>query len=118
MEASLPNPTSCRNCPAYEQREDSHSHWDHLGDPARFPSSTDIVVGPAFLGENFPDGLAQPEPDCEIKKEYYENRKVREIASEQFELDIAGFPAFDYFGDGSFYLIDSPGVCSTNCFTG
>ena len=28
-------------------------------------------------------------------------------------MNIAGFPAFNYFGDGSFYLIDSPGVRRT-----
>ncbi|KAF2111506.1 beta-lactamase-like protein [Lophiotrema nucula] len=87
----------------------SHSHWDHLGDPSTFPTSCDIVVGPGFLEDCFPDGLEQPEPDCWIKREYYENRKIREIKAEQFQLDIAGFPAFDYFGDGSFYLLNSPG---------
>lgn len=101
---------TCRVCLAYETREDSHSHWDHLGDPSTFPTSTDIVVGPGFLEEEFTDGLSRPEPDSDIKKEYCENRKVREIRAEQFELKIAGFPAFDYFGDGSFYLVDSPGV--------
>lgn len=25
-------------------------------------------------------------------------------------MNIAGFGAFDYFGDGSFYLLDTPGV--------
>lgn len=26
----------------------SHWHWDHLGDPSTFPSSTDLIVGPGF----------------------------------------------------------------------
>lgn len=25
-------------------------------------------------------------------------------------MTVAGFPAHDYFGDGSFYLLDVPGV--------
>lgn len=25
-------------------------------------------------------------------------------------MSVAGFPAHDYFGDGSFYLLDVPGV--------
>jgi hypothetical protein len=86
----------------------SHSHWDHLGDPSTFPSSTDIIVGPGFRAEYFPRG--QPIPDSPIKKEYYENRNLREISAAEFDINIAGFPAFDYFGDGSFYLMDSPGV--------
>ncbi|KAF2739156.1 hypothetical protein EJ04DRAFT_484632 [Polyplosphaeria fusca] len=86
----------------------SHPHWDHLGDPSTFPTSTELVVGPGFLEDCFPDGLENPEPDCGIKKEYYQNRRVREITAEQFTIDME-FPAFDFFGDGSFYLINSPG---------
>lgn len=26
----------------------SHWHWDHTGDPNRFPSSTTLIVGPGF----------------------------------------------------------------------
>lgn len=85
----------------------SHHHWDHLGDPSTFPHSTDIVVGPGFYEEFFPGG--QPIVDSPIRKEYYENRHLREISAKEFNLNIAGFPAFDFFGDGSFYLIDSPG---------
>lgn len=33
----------------------SHWHWDHIGDGAKYPSSTDIVVGPGFT-ENFVPG--------------------------------------------------------------
>lgn len=33
----------------------SHWHWDHIGDGSKFPSSTDIVVGPGFV-ENFAPG--------------------------------------------------------------
>ena len=92
----------------------SHSHWDHLGDPSTFPSSTDIIVGPGFSEEHFPGG--QPETDSTIKQEYYENRRLREISVGEFNLNIAGFPAFDYFGDGSFYLVNSPGVCPISRF--
>jgi hypothetical protein len=34
-------------------------------------------------------------------------REVREIAFDEFK--VGSFPAVDYFGDGSFYLLDSPG---------
>jgi glyoxylase-like metal-dependent hydrolase (beta-lactamase superfamily II) len=26
----------------------SHWHFDHVGDPSQFPSSTDLIVGPGF----------------------------------------------------------------------
>jgi hypothetical protein len=68
-------------------------------------------VGPGFLEEYLPDGPEQSGPDDSIKKEYFKDRKLRTIETNQFNLDIAGFSAFDYFGDGSFYLINSPGVC-------
>jgi glyoxylase-like metal-dependent hydrolase (beta-lactamase superfamily II) len=38
----------------------------------------------------------------------YEGRELREIRFDQ-GLKIGRFDAFDYFGDGSFYLLDSPG---------
>jgi len=33
---------------------DSHWHWDHLGDPSTFPSSTELVVGPGFKANLMP----------------------------------------------------------------
>ena len=87
----------------------SHEHWDHIGDPCTFPTSTGIVVGPGFLEEYLPGGLEQAEADDPLKS-YFKDRKVREIEAKHFNLNIAGFPAFDYFGDGSLYLINSPGV--------
>lgn len=42
----------------------------------------------------------------------YRGRTVREIAFEgPRALQIGRFPAYDYFGDGSLYLLDSPGHC-------
>jgi hypothetical protein len=38
------------------------------------------------------------------------DRNLREIVFEGSQtISIGRFPAFDYFGDGSFYLLDSPG---------
>jgi hypothetical protein len=36
-------------------------------------------------------------------------REVREISFSESNLKVGAFPAVDYFGDGSFYLLDSPG---------
>jgi hypothetical protein len=67
-----------------------------------------VIVGPGFGEEFFPDG--KPEEDSPILPSYYANRTLREISEAEFNLDIAGFAVYDYFGDGSFYLINSPGV--------
>jgi hypothetical protein len=39
----------------------------------------------------------------------FEDRKVVELSSFDHGL-VGGMPAHDYFGDGSFYLLDAPGV--------
>jgi len=36
----------------------SHWHWDHAGDPTRFPPETELVVGPGFK-ENLLPGYPQ-----------------------------------------------------------
>lgn len=85
-----------------------HWHWDHIGDPSTFPASTDLIVGPGFKGAMLPG--APSNPDSPIQVSDYEGRNLREVSfnGPNF-LRIGKFPAFDYFGDGSFYLLDSPG---------
>lgn len=87
----------------------SHHHWDHTGDPSTFPSSTDLVVGPGFKNAHFP---GYPEnSDATMLQTDYEGRNVREIhfSDDSDGLKIGRFRAHDYFGDGSFYLLDTPG---------
>jgi hypothetical protein len=36
-------------------------------------------------------------------------REVREMEFDESNFKVGSFPAVDYFGDGSFYLLDSPG---------
>ncbi|KAL8685265.1 MAG: hypothetical protein Q9218_007871 [Villophora microphyllina] len=85
----------------------SHFHWDHTGDPSTFPHSTDLVVGPGFK-KAFTPGYPKNQ-NSPIRESDYEGRNLREIAFNS-NLQIGGYKAFDYFGDGSFYLLDSPGV--------
>ncbi|KAH8897967.1 metallo-beta-lactamase superfamily protein [Thozetella sp. PMI_491] len=86
----------------------SHWHWDHIGDPSTFPPSTDLVVGPGFKAAMLPGAPANP--DSPIQESDYTGRNLREITFDASEGLLAGrFPAHDYFGDGSFYLLDSPG---------
>ncbi len=48
-------------------------------------------------------------PDAPILETDYEGRNVREISFASTKLILGRFPAVDFFRDGSFYLLDSPG---------
>ncbi|OBT65163.1 hypothetical protein VE03_04791 [Pseudogymnoascus sp. 23342-1-I1] len=86
----------------------SHWHWDHIGDPSTFPPTTDLIVGAGFKEAMLPGAPANPESP--IRESDYTGRNLREISFDgPNSLRIGRFPAFDYFGDGSFYLLDSPG---------
>lgn len=87
----------------------SHHHWDHTGDPSTFPSTTELVVGPGFKAAHLP---GYPEnPNATLLQTDHEGRNVREIdfSGESGGFKIGRFNAHDYFGDGSFYLLDTPG---------
>jgi glyoxylase-like metal-dependent hydrolase (beta-lactamase superfamily II) len=64
------------------------------------------VVGPGFKKAMIPGYPANP--DSFIRESDYADRTLREITFET-GLKIGQFPAYDYFGDGSFYLLNSPG---------
>ena len=84
----------------------SHYHWDHCGDTSQFPTSTEIVVGPGFkknLMPGWPTNAKAMMLDSDTA-----NHEVREVIFDG-QLKIGGFPAHDFFGDGSLYLLDSPG---------
>lgn len=84
----------------------SHHHWDHTGDLTTFPYNTEVVVGPGFKNAHLPGYPA--DPDATLLQSDYENRTVREIGFSQ-ALKIGRFEAHDFFGDGSFYLLNTPG---------
>lgn len=87
----------------------SHHHFDHVGDMTTFPSSTQLIVGPGFKAAHLPAYPINPKsPNLQSD---FENREVREIdiKGEGAGLRIGRFNAYDYFGDGSFYLLDTPG---------
>nr|POE50733.1 cytochrome p450 monooxygenase mpade [Quercus suber] len=87
----------------------SHHHWDHTGDPTTFPKSTKLVVGPGFKEAHLPGYPKRKE--ATLLETDVEGREVRELdmAKEGNGLKIGRFHAYDYFGDGSFYLLDTPG---------
>ena len=83
---------------------------DHTGNPTGFPSTTNLIVGPGFRETLFP---AYPEnPKAMISEKDLEGRTVHQLDFEKESngLDIGGFRAIDYFEDGSFYLLEAPGV--------
>ncbi|KAF4466853.1 metallo-beta-lactamase superfamily [Fusarium albosuccineum] len=106
----------------------SHWHTDHTGDPSTFPSTTELVVGPGFKEALTPGYPTNPyglllEADYSYVEDFgscsrfltltwRQNTRGRGFREIDFAdgLQIGGFNAFDYFGDGSFYLLDSPGA--------
>lgn len=87
----------------------SHYHWDHVGDMSLFPPETELVVGPRFQEHYMPGWPTNP--DSSLTESDWEGRVVREISFtfNNHQLEIGGFRAEDFFGDGSFYLLDAPG---------
>lgn len=82
----------------------SHYHWDHTGSMELFPQSTELVVGAGFkasprLLPGFPEN-----PNSPIDAQAIAGRDLREIQFNE-SLQIGGFRAHDFFGDGSFYLL-------------
>ncbi|KAG8165132.1 hypothetical protein KVR01_005407 [Diaporthe batatas] len=92
----------------------SHWHFDHTGDPSTFDAHTALIVGPGFKDALTPGYPANQ--DSVILESDYSGRELREI---QFKPGnrIGRFEAFDYFGDGSYYILNAPGhtighICS------
>ncbi|KAK3938540.1 beta-lactamase-like protein [Diplogelasinospora grovesii] len=87
----------------------SHHHFDHTGDPSTLDASTALIVGPGFKEAMVPGYPANPEST--ILESDYTGRELIELNfdTHPHPLKIGRFKAVDYFGDGSFYLLDSPG---------
>jgi len=83
----------------------SHWHWDHTGDVSVFPHRTTLILGPGTLSDL---GASYPaNPDGFVLESDFHGREVKEISFQG--LKAGRFDAADYFGDGSFYLLDAPG---------
>lgn len=86
----------------------SHWHFDHTGDVSTFPSSTTLITGAGVrdaLLPGFPKHQDSPLLESDFAgREYKEIDFVREST-----VKIGHFNCYDYFGDGSFYLLDVPG---------
>ncbi|KAJ7452690.1 beta-lactamase-like protein [Mycena galericulata] len=82
----------------------SHSHFDHIGDMSRFPNSTKLVIGNGTNTATYPES-----PSAELQTSDFAGRNVTTVDFSASKLTFSGMKAVDYFGDGSFYLLDSPG---------
>ncbi|KAI1376408.1 beta-lactamase-like protein [Hypoxylon crocopeplum] len=87
----------------------SHAHFDHTGDPSIFDPSTALIVGPGVKENIFPGYPTNPAGH--IAESDYVGREVRQLDFSDSTIKIGKFSAIDYFGDGSFYFLDSPGHC-------
>ncbi|KAF2813780.1 putative N-acyl homoserine lactonase AttM, partial [Mytilinidion resinicola] len=85
----------------------SHWHWDHIGDITTFPSTTSLLVGPGLTSSPIMPGYPS-NPESPIRETDYTGRTMAEVPFDT-PLKIGPFAAYDFFGDGSFYLLSSPG---------
>jgi glyoxylase-like metal-dependent hydrolase (beta-lactamase superfamily II) len=86
----------------------SHHHFDHTGDPSLFPKSTSLVIGPGFKSNKTTFPGYPKNPDALAIDDAFEGRELIELDFSTSE-NIGGFPAIDYFGDGSFYILQAQG---------
>lgn len=89
----------------------SHHHFDHTGDMTKFPKSVKVIVGPGYTEAFLPSWPTNKE-QIESTADLYEGREVMELsfaADDPKVSTIGGFPAYDYFSDGSFYILSTPG---------
>ncbi|KAH7146150.1 beta-lactamase-like protein [Dactylonectria macrodidyma] len=84
----------------------SHHHCDHTGDPSRFPSNVGIVVGPGFTAAHLPAYPANPKSGM-LEKDFV-GRPFWELRFDH-NRTIGGFRAYNFWGDGSLYILDTPG---------
>ncbi|KIY71832.1 Metallo-hydrolase/oxidoreductase, partial [Cylindrobasidium torrendii FP15055 ss-10] len=81
----------------------SHNHLDHTGDMSTFPPSTDLIVGPGTDMRTYPQHA-----DAILVESDTAGRKVIELSFDH-GLKIGDLDALDYFGDGSLYILNTPG---------
>ncbi|KAL6689696.1 hypothetical protein J3F84DRAFT_406229 [Trichoderma pleuroticola] len=84
----------------------SHSHLDHRGDVSLFPPSTTLNYGKEVAA--LKPGVTSEAEAVFLATDFAE-RHNNEIDFGKSTFKIGGFPALDFYGDGSFYLLDTPG---------
>ncbi len=86
----------------------SHSHFDHSGNTVPFTKSEFVVGGDTpklFQGGTWPKN-----PDAFFSEAVLPPERTRYLGGDINWQPIGPFPrAFDFYGDGSVYIIDAPG---------
>ncbi|KAJ7777353.1 beta-lactamase-like protein [Mycena metata] len=82
----------------------SHSHFDHVGDMSKFPNATELVIGPETETATYPQVAS-----ASLLASDFAGRTVTKVDFAAANLSLGSLKAVDYFGDGSFYLLDTPG---------
>ncbi|KAJ6469875.1 beta-lactamase-like protein [Mycena sanguinolenta] len=87
----------------------SHVHFDHIGDHPPFTKAT-FVLGrrsKTWLDDGYPGN-----PNSIILSESTLMDRTVFLNLDNFKTSIGPFPhALDFFGDGSVYILDTPGHC-------
>ncbi|KAI0397820.1 hypothetical protein F5Y17DRAFT_454705 [Xylariaceae sp. FL0594] len=91
----------------------SHHHFDHVGDVGEWdPRRTKLIVGLGTKADVFPGWpTVAGAPFHESEVVGGGGREVEELDFSSSFLKIGGFTAIDYFADGSFYFLETPGHC-------
>lgn len=84
----------------------SHWHFDHCGAPSKLPQRTKVVVGPGFKKAFLP-GYPSRE-DSPFHEADFDNRELVELSFDD-KFKIGRYQAYDYFNDGSLFLLNVPG---------
>ncbi|KAJ7180773.1 beta-lactamase-like protein [Mycena filopes] len=82
----------------------SHSHFDHVGDMSKFPNSTKLVIGPETNTATYPEFA-----NATLIASDFAGRNVTKVDFAASTISFGSLTAVDYFGDGSLYLLDTPG---------
>ncbi|KAJ7333447.1 beta-lactamase-like protein [Mycena albidolilacea] len=82
----------------------SHAHFDHVGDMSTFPNTTGIIIGPETDTSIYPDN-----PNSSLQASDFVGHNITKVDFVNSKLTFSGLKAVDYFGDGSFYLLNTPG---------
>lgn len=84
----------------------SHWHFDHSGDTGVLPKHIKLYVGPGFRDAFLP-GYPTKE-DSPFPESAFEGRDVVEVPFNE-KLHVGKYQAYDFFGDGSLYILNVPG---------
>ena len=95
----------------------SHMHWDHIGDPERIPLARIVLGGESrsLLENAYPPNLssfflALPSSRPIEYIDFHASSSESPETSTKWIRPFGSFDvAYDFYGDGSVYLVDAPG---------